>query len=261
MDIRKQKEKEYHNLKRDGILKTSEYSDYISSQRKWYSIVRASKNCREEWLKINCKGKKVLDYGCGNGEVSIKILGMGAAEVAGIDISEKSIELARIEAGKKGLDNLATFLEMDAENMRFESNSFDIVHITGVLHHLDLKRAYSEIARVLKPDGQAICAEPLIHNLLIQFYRKKTLHLRTKWEAEHILHKKDIELASHYFQNIKILGFFHLFSIAAVPFRYLPIFPFILSILEIFDRILLKLPILKWQAWQIVFALSMPQKK
>jgi hypothetical protein len=87
-----------------------------------------------------------------------------------------------------------------------------------------------------------------------------TPHLRTKWEAEHILRKKDIEMAKSYFNRVEILGVFHLATIAAVPFRNLPVFNPILTFLETVDNIFLKLPILKWQAWQVVFILSEPKK-
>jgi hypothetical protein len=128
------------------------------------------------------------------------------------------------------------------------------------LHHLDLDKAYADLARVLKPAGKMICTEALGHNVLIQRYRRRTPHLRTEWEVEHILHKKDIELAKKYFNTVKILGFFHLASIAAVPFRNSIAFSGILRSLETVDSLLLKIPGIRWQAWQVVFVLSNPKK-
>lgn len=261
MEIRKQREREYHNLKRDEISGTSEHLTYLSSQRKWYSINRRSRNCYERWLSKKCYGKRVLDYGCGNGQISFLIAKMGASEVFGIDISDFSIENAKMEATKQRYDKKTIFRVMDAEDMEFKDSFFDVVLEAGVLHHLDLKSAYLELARVLKPDGEMICAEALGHNPAIGLYRRKTPHLRTEWEANHILKKKDIEMAKQYFNKVKVLGFFHLASIVAVPFRNLPIFDVILSTLEAMDSVLLKLPILKWQAWQIVFVLGNPKNK
>ena len=261
METRKQKEKDYHNLKRDETSGSSERTAYISSQKKWYSIVRKSAKCYEDWLRENCPNKRVLDYGCGNGNSLLKIAKMGASEMFGIDISDVSIENAKRKAINEGYDEKAiTLLVMDAENMQFEDDYFDIAFVAGVLHHLEPERAYSELARVLRPDGQAICAEGLGHNPLIHYYRKRTPHLRTEWELKHILRKNDIEMADNYFDKIEILGFFHLASIAAVPFRNLPVFNGILTMLEAVDSLLLNLPIIKWQAWQIVFVLSKPRK-
>jgi len=152
------------------------------------------------------------------------------------------------------------FYQMDAEHVKFSDNYFDIISEYGSLHHLDLEKAYSELARVLKPDGKCVCTETLGHNPIIHHYRKKTSQLRTKWEVDHILRRKEIEMAEIWFKEVEILGFFHLASIAAVPFRNLTIFNIILSALEALDRALLKLPILKWQAWQVIFLLSGPKR-
>lgn len=260
MEIRKQKEKELHNLLRDKELASLKEFEYFSSYKKWYSIIRSSDMYLENWLAKKCPNKKVLDYCCGNGGVSLRVAKWGANEVVGIDISNISIENAKKLAIKKRVDNKTQFLVMDAENMKFDNDTFDIVHEAGVLHHLNLERAYSEIARVLKPDGECICTEALGHNPIIHYYRRRTLHMRTEWEVEHILRKKDIDKARTFFNKVKILGFFHLAAISAVPFRNLPLFNTMLSVLDAVDKVLLILPLLKWQAWQVIFMLSEPNK-
>ena len=149
---------------------------------------------------------------------------------------------------------------MDAEKLEFEKNFFDIIVCSGVLHHLSLQRAYSELARVLKPDGEIICNEPLIHNPIFQLYRRMTPHLRTKWEMEHILSKNDIKLAKEYFGKVET-KFFHLATLLAVPFRNFSIFNPLLTFFEWVDSILLRLPLIQWLSWQIVFILSKPKIK
>ena len=260
MEERKLKEKEYHNRKRDEELRATEHSDYMNYQIKWYSIVRKSTECWETWLKANCPNKQVLDYGSGNGDSTFKMIEYGAHSVSGIDISDTSVENAKAKATEKGLSDNTVFHVMDAENMAFENNSFDLIYESGVLHHLDLANAYPELARVLRSNGKVICTEALGHNPLIRWYRRRTPNLRTEWEAEHILRKPDIMKAHKYFKNIEVLGLFHLATIAAVPFRQSSVFNGVLTFLESVDRILLKLPLLKWQAWQVVFVLSDPIK-
>jgi len=259
METRKIREKEFHNILRDKRLKSSDNFDFFKN-KKWYSIVQKSKHCSEKWLIKHCSNKRVLDYCCGNGGVSFRIAKMGAAEVVGIDISDISIENAKKQAEKEGLSEQVKFLVMDAENMEFMDNYFDVIYESGVLHHLDLQKAYSEIARILKPDGQCLCIEALGHNPIINMYRRITPHLRTEWEISHILKKKDIAKAKTYFNKVEVLGFFHLTTITAVPLRNSLIFNTILKILETADRMLLKLPIIRWQAWQVVFSLSEPKK-
>lgn len=262
IDLRKKEEQRFHNFVRK-LLKTDydKAVKHYASNEKWYSISRRSRDFSNKWLSDHCKHKKVLDYCCGNGELAALAIDMCAEQVVGIDISDFSIENAKKNAIKGGISDKAVFLVMDAENMNFKDRTFDIIYVSGVLHHLDIRKAYQELGRVLKPDGKIICIEALAHNKIIQMYRRKTPHLRTKWEAEHIMHKRDIDLAYEYFDSVKLLGFFHLISILAVPLRETRLFPFVLSIFEAADHLLLKLPVIKWQAWQVIFELSLPRNR
>jgi len=101
---------------------------------------------------------------------------------------------------------------------------FDIVTEYEVLHHLNLDRAYDEMARGVKPDGQAICVEALGNNFLINYYRRETPGLRTPWEVDHILKKSKIFGAQRDLQEVNILGLSCLSTLAAVPFRRTPAF-------------------------------------
>jgi ubiquinone/menaquinone biosynthesis C-methylase UbiE len=268
MDTRKIKEKQFHNLLRNDYtdqiwtpeLEKVIKEDPLWANMKYYAVERKSRKAIYSWYDNNCKSKRVLDFCCGNGYDSLMLARKGAREVVGIDISEVSIDNCNKMAVIESLEKITSFHVMDAEALEFENNYFDIVVEYGALHHINLKKAYYEIARVLSPDGKCICTEALGHNPIIHYYRKMTPHLRTKWEAEHILRKKDIEMAKSYFNRVEILGVFHLATIAAVPFRNLPVFNPILTFLETVDNIFLKLPILKWQAWQVVFILSEPKK-
>lgn len=257
---RKEKEAIFHNKIRNEKLKENrlEYKR-LTSNKKFYSITRRSRNFINNWLLARCRGKKILDYGCGNGEISI-FLAKNGAKVIGIDISNISIENAKKKAIEEGVEKNTSFFVMDAEKLEFKENSFDIIVCSGVLHHLDIQRAYSELARTLKPDGEIICNEPLIHNPIFQLYRKITPHLRTKWEIEHILSKSEIKLAGNYFEKIEI-KFFHLTTLLAVPFRNSFIFNFLLTLLEWIDSLLLRLPLIRWLSWQVVFILAKPKFK
>lgn len=259
MEPRKQKEAEFHNKLRDERLrKDSRKYRYLTSNIKFYSITRKSQKFVDDFLIKNSAGKKVLDYCCGDGDLTI-FLAENGAEAFGIDISPVSIQNAKKEAEKKGLKN-ASFFVMDAEKLGFDDNFFDLIICSGVLHHLNIGKAYQELFRVIKPGGKIICAEPLAYNPIFQLYRKKTPQLRTRWEAEHILKKKDIKLAEKYFGKVE-KRFFHLFALLAVPFRNVPfIFNPLLAFLGFIDSLILRLPLVKWWAWQIVFILSKPKK-
>lgn len=227
---------------------------------KYYSIERRSRDFVLQWLYRQCVGKEVLDYCCGNGEDAILLAKHGVNKVTGIDISGVSINNCNSYAACEKVSDITSFRVMDAENLEFDDNNFDVVTEYGCLHHLELEKAFSEISRVLKPAGKAICNEALGHNLAIRLYRRFTPKLRTKFEAGHILRKKELVLAKRYFEKVECY-FFHLFTLCAVPFRNTPFFKFVLPAMEFIDCLALKIPVLKWQAWQVVFILSGPRKE
>ncbi len=259
MEERKQKEAEMQDKIRDKKLEKNvvEY-ERLYSYRKFYSVVRKSDNFVNNYILKKYKGKKVLDYCCGDGALSV-LFAKNGIEIIGIDISSVRIKNSKTLAIKEGVGDKTSFFVMDAEKTTFPDNYFDGIICAGVLHHLDINKAFKEMARILKPEGSIICNEPLAYNPIFQLYRKLTPHLRTEWEMHHILSKKELKLAEKYFAKIEI-KFFHFTTLLVIPFRNLPFFNFILTILEKIDSVILKLPLIKWWAWQIIFILSEPRK-
>ena len=261
---RKQQEKEFHDHLREDSFYQRWSPEEESDDSKWsnvrfYSIERKSRHFVENWLQQRSPNKRVLDYCCGNGADAIFAAQSGAAEAVGIDISDVSIANCKKQAIAEGVADRTSFHVMDAEGLSFPDAYFDLVVIYGVLHHLDFPKAMSELARVLKPDGSIIATEALRHNPIFHLYRKRTPNLRTPWEVEHILSKKHLQEARKLFGQVEA-RFYHLSTLAAVPFRKTRLFHPILTLLETIDRGLLSLPGLKWWGWQMVFTLSQPQK-
>lgn len=257
---RKEQEAQFHNQREQDRLQLDEKEFQKKyANKKFYSVARKSSDYLSDWLSLNCKGKVVLDYCCGTGGISLELAQYGAY-VHGIDISEESVRSAANRLVEAGYGEKSQFKVMDAERLQFENNFFDVIVCSGVLHHLDVTRAFPELSRVLKPNGQIICMESLGYNPVINFYRKKTLHLRTAWEAEHILTMREVNLAKNYFNKVDV-NFYNLFSILAVPFRNSFIFKPLLTLLEGMDAIALKIPFVKLMAWQMIFELREPKQK
>lgn len=256
IEERKLIEAEFHDRLRDQSLQENpELYEKLTSNKKWYSVARKSQTFALEYLKQHSRGSKALDFACGDGLFTLEMAAAGA-EAVGIDISPVSISNASKEAGRRGLS--AQFQVMDCENLEFPDDTFDLINVSGVLHHLDARRAYSEMARVLKPTGTVLCVEALRHNPLFQAYRLLTPHLRTAYEARHILRRKDVFAAREFFGGLEC-RFYHLVSLMAVPFRETAVFGPVLFALEAIDSALLKVAPIRWWAWQIVFVLSKPK--
>ncbi len=99
-------------------------------------------------------GKRVLDVGSGVGNDLSRFARHGA-EVVGIDLAERSIELARDNFRQRGL--AGEFHLMDGEQLEFPADSFDLVFCHTVLHFTPQpRRMVEEIHRVLRPGGEAV---------------------------------------------------------------------------------------------------------
>lgn len=99
-------------------------------------------------------GKTMLEVGCGVGIDLVRFARAGAA-VAGVDLAEVSIDLARKNFAAHGLE--ADLRVMDGENLGFADNSFDVVYGHGVLQYTaHPEKMIAEMHRVLKPGGEAI---------------------------------------------------------------------------------------------------------
>jgi ubiquinone/menaquinone biosynthesis C-methylase UbiE len=186
LEKRHQAEKEFHNIK---------YSQ--KKKETIYGIGFTSIIFDDMLAKLgDISGKKVVDFGCGNGWLS-KILLKKHAEVYAFDISEEAVKKTTQVAEKAGfLDMLHTDV-MPAERLLYKDNTFDVVVGSAILHHLDLKIATKEISRVLKTGGVAYFMEPLGHNPLINMYRKRTPDIRSLDESP--LYYKDFNIVKVHF--------------------------------------------------------------
>lgn len=102
--------------------------------------------------------KRVLEYGCGDGELAVR-LARGGAYVSAFDSSRERIAATRRLAEASGVRLEA--VEAAAERLPYADETFDLVVGRGILHLLDVERARVELQRVLKPGGRAVFSEPV----------------------------------------------------------------------------------------------------
>lgn len=164
---------------------TREYFDYYDRLREENETLQFS-----YWLHEYRRfvGRRVLDVGSGNGYVLSKYAQEGA-EVAGIDITEAGIDLCRKRFASFGLTG--HFVVGNAEELPFESDTFDCVCSMGVLHHtVNAGKAVNEIYRVLKPGGKVIL---MVYHRNSALYRFKLPVMRfvTGKSTEQLLNEVD----------------------------------------------------------------------
>jgi len=139
---------------------TSAYNRYIFPKRNAYGVQMLHNEVVRFLSQVGIPmselaGKKVLDAGCGTGELSC-FLAQHGAQVTGIDITQNSLAYARTQAQVKGLPNV-TFIEGSLLDYPFREHEYDLIVSHMVLMvTADPERAFANIVRALKPGGSIV---------------------------------------------------------------------------------------------------------
>jgi SAM-dependent methyltransferase len=245
---RQDREREFH----DALF--AEDGEARSEAGRFYDIVDSSQRAYWNALMAHASGADCLEYGCAYGDNTIAVAKIGTS-ATGIDISGVVIDKARHAAADQR--SPARFEVAEAESLPFADASFDLAFGNSVLHHLELRTATAEMARVLRPSGTGVFAEPLGHNRLINWYRSRTPELRTP--DEHPLVKSDFELFAEYFARVEV-RFFHLAALGAAFLSGRSGYEAARRVLGALDRrILTPRSPLRYQAWVCVVLLEGPK--
>lgn len=114
---------------------------------------------------ISANPKKILDVGCGTGNVLIKLSTNYKFGLYGVDISENMIKIA-----KKNLGDKAELKVGDSEYIPWEDNSFDVIVCNASFHHYPSpEKVLLEMKRVLKNSGLLIIGDPTAPVICRQF--------------------------------------------------------------------------------------------
>jgi len=148
-----------------------------------------------EMIKSLCYGKEVLDLCCGTGWCTNEIAKV-AKSVTGIDNNIYAIEYAKTKyAGR--------FFLMDAINLKFRKNAFDVVILREALEHFpesQIEKLFAEITRVIKPNGVLFGTTPIAETS----GEKRRLLNANKFHKKIYTHKELSVLLSKFFDRYEI---------------------------------------------------------
>lgn len=125
--------------------------------------IPGTKVTKEQWQIICCRycfacqfvsGKQVLEVGCGAG-LGLGYLSRRAERIIGGDYAEDNLRLAQ-----QHYEGRVDLVLLDAHNLPFQDNCFDVVLAMAVVIYLQLDRFFEECYRVLKRSGTLVFCTP-----------------------------------------------------------------------------------------------------
>lgn len=105
---------------------------------------------------------RILDVATGTGDLAIALAERagGSSTVAGLDPSEKMLEVAQQKILELGMSHKIEFIKGHSEALPFEDCTFDRVAVAfGIRNFEDLELGFSEMCRVLRPGGRLVMLE------------------------------------------------------------------------------------------------------
>jgi SAM-dependent methyltransferase len=111
-------------------------------------------------------GGVAVDVGCGEGRDAIRLARDAGLRVIGVDPIGRHLEVSSAAAAAQGLREVATFVPGSAEAIPLPAASVDLVWCKEVLMFADLRRAFAEFRRVLRPNGTGFVYQVLTGPLM-----------------------------------------------------------------------------------------------
>ncbi|NND84486.1 MAG: class I SAM-dependent methyltransferase [Acidimicrobiia bacterium] len=94
-------------------------------------------------------GSRILDAACGSGLTGAALANLGFADIDGIDISAKLLEIA----GESGAYQDLTRVDMQVFPLPIEDDSYDAVNFIGALTYFETNQILRELCRVVRSGG------------------------------------------------------------------------------------------------------------
>jgi ubiquinone/menaquinone biosynthesis C-methylase UbiE len=133
-------------VKHDSVATVGAWAMWGADMRRMFADV--------ERLADTPAGASILDIPCGGGFAFRGLRPGQAVQYVAADISAYMLGQARVEAGRRGVQDAIDFVQADVTALQFPDASFDLCVTYNGLHCLpDPRAALGELSRVLRPGG------------------------------------------------------------------------------------------------------------
>ncbi|MBK9399940.1 MAG: bifunctional demethylmenaquinone methyltransferase/2-methoxy-6-polyprenyl-1,4-benzoquinol methylase UbiE [Bacteroidetes bacterium] len=109
---------------------------------------------------IAIKPNAILDIATGTADLALECMRLKPAEIIGIDISNKMLDIGRHKIMAKGYQGIIRLEQADSEQLPYDEARFDAITVAfGVRNFEHLEEGLKEMYRVLRPGGKVVILE------------------------------------------------------------------------------------------------------
>jgi ubiquinone/menaquinone biosynthesis C-methylase UbiE len=134
---------------------------------------------------VALEGRRVLDVGCGQGDVVLGLSRLGA-DATGLEISDELLTAAR----EADTGHEASWVVGTAQDLPYDDATFDLVLFMKSLHHVaiaEMAPALADARRVLRDGGRVYVAEPLLAGSFFELVRLIEDEVEVRTAAQRVL--------------------------------------------------------------------------
>jgi ubiquinone/menaquinone biosynthesis C-methylase UbiE len=102
---------------------------------------------------------RILDIGCGRGEVTLELARISMGEIVGLDVDQASLDELTKSAAEAGLSDRIRIINCSMSEMNFPDESFDIVWAEGSIFVIGFEEGLKAWRRFIKPGGFLVVHE------------------------------------------------------------------------------------------------------
>lgn len=188
--------------------------------RKDAGIKQHFRMLQKEWLG-DLAGKRVLDFGCGQGNNISLHMAQEADDYLACDLSEPAIAVLRGKLDAHGLDDAKT-IAGDFLSVELPAEPFDVVYANSVLHAFHpLEEVLIPLFDRMAPGGMLITMEPMQTSLPVWIARRIARSFRTDAAFNWPFSRSDFVTLQRYFEIQAVQGFYG-WSKWTVPLAVIP---------------------------------------
>jgi SAM-dependent methyltransferase len=202
----------FYEADADSRIKNLPMAMWRFVRRRLYYVMDHSKirsdqdRLHKEWLG-DLAGKKVLDFGCYEGNRLSHYLAENSREYLGVDLSASALERLDESFRAKGIEG-ARVRAVDILSSEFDDTGFDVIYAQGVLHHFNpIDVMLSVLSDKLNDGGIIVSFDPLQTSVLTRSVRTIYHPFRVDREWEWPFRRETFDAIQKKFEIEEIQGF------------------------------------------------------